>query len=180
MGDTRLRFLEALARRTERASGELRTILDERLAQAVADHQARAGRSSALRSDTASAAGPDPSPGALAELNHYLRSAARAAGDTSTAAVPELRSARRFAESWPRIRAEQRIGQALAQAPANAGPLNPHRLMLRSLEQLRDLSPDYLWRFLAHAETLLWIERAGNPPGTAPTRAKVRTRSRRA
>ena len=50
--------------------------------------------------------------------------------------------------------------QARERAPQNAGPLNPQRLMLETLARMGELSPHYLRRFLAHAETLLWLEQA--------------------
>lgn len=71
---------------------------------------------------------------------------------------PALRSAQRFRETWERLAAEVQVQQAQARAPQNAGPLNPQRLMLDTLARMGELSPHYLRRFLAHAETLLWLE----------------------
>ena len=73
---------------------------------------------------------------------------------------PELRSAQRFRETWERIGAEVQVQQARDRAPPNAGPLNPQRLMLDTLARMGELSPHYLRRFLAHTETLLWLEQA--------------------
>ena len=50
------------------------------------------------------------------------------------------------------------MAQALGQAPANAGPINSHMLVLRSLALMRDISPDYLNRFLSYADTLLCLD----------------------
>jgi hypothetical protein len=46
--------------------------------------------------------------------------------------------------------------------PANAGPLNSHALVLQVLSLMRDLSPEYLRRFVGTVETLQWLERAGD------------------
>ena len=73
----------------------------------------------------------------------------------------ELRSAQAFRETWSRICAENDVNQAAQRAPENAGPLNSHMLVLRTLSLMRELSPDYLRRFMAHADTLLWLEQAG-------------------
>ena len=87
----------------------------------------------------------------LAQLNQTL-----AARQTS----PDLKSALRFRETWSRICAEDDVTEAVQRGPENAGPLNSHRLVLRTLGLMRDLSPDYLRRFMSHADTLLWLEQA--------------------
>jgi hypothetical protein len=50
-------------------------------------------------------------------------------------------------------------------------------LVLRSLGLMRDISPDYLNRFMAHVDTLLYLEEAGKgkltPKRAAPS-AKIR------
>lgn len=97
----------------------------------------------------------------LAELNAHIEQAsaqARAGLPGGGGAWPELRSARRFRETWERIGAEVQVQRARERAPQNAGPLNPQRLMLETLARMGELSPHYLRRFLAHAETLLWLE----------------------
>ena len=63
---------------------------------------------------------------------------------------------------------------AVARGPAQAGPLNSHALVLRSLERLRELSPAYLRRFLGHVQTLQWLEDAR----TAAAAAKAAPRRR--
>ena len=99
----------------------------------------------------------------LAALNAHIEqasAAARAGLPAGGGDWPELRSAQRFRETWERIGAEVQVQQARARAPQNAGPLNPKRLMLETLARMGELSPHYLRRFLAHTETLLWLEQA--------------------
>jgi Protein of unknown function (DUF2894) len=99
----------------------------------------------------------------LADLNAHIEQVSGRARAGLTAGVgpwPELRSAQRFRETWERIGAEGQVRRARERAPQNAGPLNPHRLMLDTLARMGELSPHYLRRFLAHAETLLWLEQA--------------------
>lgn len=98
-------------------------------------------------------------PSALAALNAHIE---RVSGVTlrGSAPWPELRSAQRFRETWERLGAEVQVQQARARAPQNAGPLNPQRLMIDTLAQMGELSPHYLRRFLAHTDTLLWLEQA--------------------
>lgn len=135
---------------------------------------------------TAGAARPSP----LAELNaHIEKASARArasqppAGDRGgSGAWPDLRSAQRFRETWERLGAEVQVQQARDRAPSNAGPLNPQRLMLETLAQMGELSPHYLRRFLAHTQTLLWLEEAQGqlkkPTGKSST-AKPAQKTRR-
>lgn len=103
-----------------------------------------------------------PSP--LAVLNAHIAQASQAAagGPAHTRADPwpELRSAQRFRETWERLVAEETVVKATHRAPDNAGPLNSHMLVLRTLGLMRELSPHYLRRFLSHTETLLWLEQA--------------------
>lgn len=102
----------------------------------------------------------------LGQLNQYLQSAAQEAAEAGAphtavkSGQPDLKSAVRFRETWARISAETEVDKATHRAPENAGPLNAHNLVLRTLGLMRDLSPDYLRRFLSHAETLLWLDQA--------------------
>jgi hypothetical protein len=102
--------------------------------------------------------------GPLADLNAYIRGtveARRAALEAVEAGHPDdLFNARTFRKAWERGRTLDRFEQAVARTPANAGPLNSHALVLRSLGLMRELSTDYLRRFLVQAETLQWLEQA--------------------
>ena len=75
-----------------------------------------------------------------------------------------------------------KVQQAQARAPQNAGPLNPQRLVLDILAHMGELSPHYLRRFLAHTESLLWLEQAQGQlkvpagKGKASTAAKATRR----
>jgi hypothetical protein len=85
------------------------------------------------------------------------------ASDSSSTApafpAGELKALDEVRNTWARLDAEQRLEQALAQVPANAGPLNSYQLVLRTLILMRDVSPEYLQRFMTHVDALLWLER---------------------
>jgi hypothetical protein len=128
-------------------------------------------------------------PGApLAELNQYIQklkqhgSGQRQGSDLGRslagdmAAASEMASVRRFRQAWSRMAAEDQLAQAVGRGPVNAGPLNSHMLVLRSLALMRKLSPDYLRRFLSHVDSLLWLEQANQK--YAPVKAKAARRSR--
>lgn len=103
---------------------------------------------------------PEPTrpPSVLAALNAHIERASGVSVRGDRATWPELRSAQRFRETWERLGAEAQVQAARERAPQNAGPLNPQRLMIETLAQMGELSPHYLRRFLAHVETLLWLE----------------------
>jgi hypothetical protein len=71
---------------------------------------------------------------------------------------PELKTTRYFRNTWSKLSVDKRVAQALAQAPKNAGPINSHMLVLRSLALMRDISPDYLNRFTSYVDTLLCLD----------------------
>lgn len=146
----RLHFAAALARRTATQTGALRQLLDTRLAAALADLQQRLAQPAA-----APAVLPRAAPGALARL---LRD--HGTGGPATAAAPpgELKAVQQFASTWARLRVDQQLQRSQARQPENAGPLNSQRLVLQTLQQLRQLSPDYLQHFMAHADALLWLD----------------------
>jgi hypothetical protein len=128
-------------------------------------------------------------PGApLAQLNQYIQSVKQDGIDhrprsglgsslvSDMEASSEMASVRRFREAWSRIAAEDQVDQAVGRGPVNAGPLNSHMLVLRSLALMRKLSPDYLRRFLSHVDTLLWLDQANQK--CTPVKAKPARRSR--
>lgn len=103
---------------------------------------------------------PAPAPGS-ARSSKVLSPLARLNQDiAATQFGPDLKSAQRFRETWSLLCAENEVTQAVERGPENAGPLNSHMLVLRTLRLMRDLSPDYLRRFLSHTDTLLWLEQA--------------------
>ena len=68
---------------------------------------------------------------------------------------------RQFRKQLSQLSVQKQVSKAMAQAPQNAGPINSHMLVLRSLGLMRDASPDYLSRFMGYVDTLLFLEEAG-------------------
>lgn len=82
--------------------------------------------------------------------------------------TPELKSVAYFRDEWSKLSTEQQLTQTLAQAPENAGPMNSQHLVLRSLQVMRDIAPDYLQGFMSYIDTLIWLEHAAQTkPATA-------------
>ena len=88
----------------------------------------------------------------------------------SRPSAPELKSVAYFRDEWFKLSTEQQLTQTLAQAPENAGPMNSQHLVLRSLQVMRDIAPDYLHGFMSYIDALIWLEHAA-PVKPAPARA---------
>lgn len=167
---------EALARRAERASGGVRAVLDERLAQLRAVHAPVpiAGLHSPLQ-DASAAPAADQGHKALSALLEYLAARAHPADEGQAASPPIHADARALDEMHrvcTRVRSESRTRQALTRAPGNAGPLNSGNLVHRALTLMREVSPGYLEAFMAHVETLAWLEDLGAPSTPASSGAR--------
>lgn len=167
----RERVVAALARRAEAAEGELRDRLLQRLAH---------WRDGAT--DVPTIAPAAPSAGALADLRALVDRLGRVAPGrgapvpASAGAPAPLKAATAFAGTWTRLRADRRLREALAQVPAQAGPLNSSRVVHRALQAMHTLSPAYLDAFLRHADALLWLERSAGLGELAAAAKKPRKR----
>lgn len=182
-----LHALESLARRLPGVAEPVRRVLESRLDAALTALESR-GHATPPPQVPAQAARRSGAASPLAALAQHLRQARQQAqaGQPDHALTPgpaddpasarELASVRRFRQTWQRIAAEDRVSQAVGRAPANAGPLNSHRLVLHSLELLRSLSPHYLNRFVSQVETLQWLEQASRQ--LTPVKPKPARRSR--
>ncbi len=182
----RFHYLEVLAQRLPGQPAAVQQVLAPRLEQAVATYASEA-RSAATAAVTPVTGAPPTTaaPSPLAQLNRDLRARASAEPHAATtdplhagagAHPSDMKSVRQFSEVWSKISAEQQVVQALHRGPENAGPLNSHKLVLRSLSLMRALSPDYLRRFMSQMEALLWLDQAGTraPAQAARTPRKGR------
>ena len=161
----RARFAQALARRAGAHAGAARRVLDDKLAALMAALSPTTGASQAEPAI--------PARGALAELvDHAARqktvpvlglaakpreTSPHQAVTDAAAAAPTLQF---FKRTWSRLSADQRLAQSLATLPGNAGPLNSHHLVHRSLTLMRELSPEYLERFVGYIDALQWLEQS--------------------
>lgn len=172
-------YIERLADRASQHTGLVQDLLCDKLAQALtglkARHDAAAlaghGQTSAVAARTAlPMAAPAPSPSPLAALLQEMAPPLANAGGAQAAGAgalkppgwrPESPRVRQFRKQLGQIQVQKQVSQAIAQAPQNAGPINSHMLVLRSLSLMRDASPDYLNRFMAYVDTLLCLDGAG-------------------
>ena len=180
-------FISALATRAAKHEGALRVRLEARLAELKSEAQTSEVISQVVAVRAPSRRGPL---GQLADglaaryAVHESAPAARspsssvAASTYASAGQRELTTLRRFRREWSRLSSEQRLRQAMAQVPTQAGPLNSHHLVHRALETMQDVSPAYLQRFVSHVDALLALEQQQAPPSPKATRPESRRKGR--
>lgn len=93
--------------------------------------------------------------------------------EQNAGARTELKAVRKFRRTWAKLSVDKQVAQAFEQAPKNAGPINSHMLVLRSLALMRDISPDYLNRFMSYTDTLLCLEQGEQEKLTVPKKAQA-------
>ena len=76
----------------------------------------------------------------------------------AVAPILELKTVRESRATWARMSVDKQLALAMKQAPQNAGPINSHMLVLRSLAMMQEISPDYLDRVVSYVDTLLALD----------------------
>ena len=150
----RLAYLDALTRRAATQPEPVRMRLEAKIQEAIREL-------SASPTDTSIATPDDSTSNPLTDLLAHIAQHANEQPETT-----ELRSISRFQNTWARLSTEQQLTQTLAQAPENAGPMNSQHLVLRSLQRMQDIAPDYLQSFMSYIDTLIWLESAARPSGS--------------
>jgi len=173
----RFRYLESFERRL-RSKGLQHGEHWLKLQQAISDYQARQGMADMAEPVTTTAG--DHSPSLLNRLLDALNQSAEAPAEAPRSALeqrifggeeelPEagpINDAPRPLKALARVRTgqdtralQQRIRQAIESTPAEAGPMNAHRLVSRALAEMQKLSPEYTLRFARYIDTLLALEK---------------------
>jgi len=118
-----------------------------------------------MQQDAAKVVEPDKS-ASLDQLLYSHEQQARNSAGCAKQAQPqmeiaglELQSMKHFRESMKYVNVDKTIERAINDFPANAGPHNPHMLAITALTRMQELSPEYLRRFAAYIETILWLEK---------------------
>lgn len=197
----RFAYLEALSRRAAMQPESIRLSLNAKISAAADELAARPA-------PPPTAIAPTSPANPLADLLAYISGQAhdqsggmRFVSDVSTVnrenrpksktatgrnpQGPELKSVAIFRNEWSKLSTEQQLTQTLAQAPENAGPMNSQHLVLRSLERMRDIAPDYLQGFMSYIDTLIWLDHADptkplsgrTPGGEGEKKTRTATRS---
>jgi hypothetical protein len=124
--------------------------------------------------------GPRSSP--LAELTRHIEQLAPSFSEAGVAEQSgpstELKAIRYYRDTWSKLSVDKQVAKAIENAPDNAGPLNSHYLVLRSLELMREISPDYLNRFMSYVDTLLCLEQAERKSRQPVKKAAAKTKAK--
>lgn len=98
--------------------------------------------------------------------------------EPAAAVAPALTRANRYLRHRQLQHSATRlVDVAIENGPDNPGPLNPEMLSIKSLKLMRDLSPQYLNRFVAFIDSLLWIEESVASSGNAKTQTKDKSKT---
>ncbi len=166
-------YIEVLSTRISTQQGAARGLLQSKLDTALHDLKARMTVANHLPLASRVAA-PIAGTSPLAQLLQAFAPALPIdSAKTLRADSPQVQQ---FRQTLSKLRVQKQVAQAIAQGPQNAGPINSHMLVLRSLGLMRELSPDYLNRFMAYVETLLCLEESGK---AHPLKSKAPGKPRR-
>lgn len=164
-------YVLVLAERTRTQTGPAQALLQAKLHTALEQLQARLAR---VKKPNTLACTQKPSPLSTLLQDMASHSAEQPLGPSSHGRMDNPRVAQ-FCQQLSKIRVQKQVSQAIAQAPQNAGPINSHMLVLRSLGLMREASPDYLGRFMVYLDTLLCLDA---PNTSKPPTPKKRTTAR--
>jgi hypothetical protein len=146
--------IQVLAERTRTQTGPAQVLLQAKLHMAHAHMQARLA---AQKKQHTLPTRHKPSPLSALLRDMAAPSTARPLGPSGQGRINHPR-VEQFRQPLGKIHVQKQVTQAIAKAPQNAGPINSHMLVLRSLGLMRDLSPDYLHRFMGYVDTLLFLD----------------------
>jgi hypothetical protein len=171
-------YIELLSQRARAHRGPAQQLLSDKLQTCLEEFKRRwDGAQSAAKAD-APASAQSPLAALLADMAQHAPTTAIAPSALPVKASAwraESPKVQQFKKQLGKISVQKQVKQAIALAPQNAGPINSHMLVLRSLGLMRDASPDYLNRFITYVDTLLCLEEAGKasvPPKKASSTAK--------
>ena len=157
-------YTEQLSQRASEATGLTRDLLLAKLETALSEMNARwdAKWDAKKLSGEADAALEADLPSPLAQLLQEMKPASDETRPHKSSMPNAWRAEspriQQFRKQLGQISVQKQVSQAMAQAPQNAGPINSHMLVLRSLGLMREASPDYLGRFMVYLDTLLCLD----------------------
>lgn len=168
-------YIETLAQRMQAQAGPAKRLLQAKLQETLQRFEARMN-AAGVPNERPTTSPAQPSPMATLLQDMQAQSAPQASGKTAgwPAENPRIQQ---FRKQLSQISVQKQVTQAIAQAPQNAGPINSHMLVLRSLGLMRNISPDYLNRFMAHVDTLLCLDEADKGK-LAPKKAGAAAKNR--
>ena len=166
-------YIEVLHERTCGQTGLAQQLLTEKLVKLLVDFKARfeAGQKPPQALPLPPMEPPSPLANLLNDMVQHLPTEdSTRMGKTFNWRV-ESPQVKKFRQALGKISVQKQVAKAMAQAPHNAGPINSHMLVLRSLGLMRQCAPDYLNRFMAYTQTLFYLDDAGKVRQPAPKKS---------
>ena len=156
-------YIEVLDARTRVQTGLAQQLLSEKLVNVLLDFKARldAIQRPPLATEPGVFVPPSPLANLLNDRVQHLPAEASTRMDKTSNWREESPQVKKFRQALGKISVQKQVAKAIAQAPQNAGPINSHMLILRSLGLMRQCAPDYLNRFMVYAQTLFFLDEAG-------------------
>ena len=156
-------YTEQLTQRANETTGLTRDLLLAKREKALSEMNARwDAKLDAKKLSGESDAAPDAEATLPSPLAQLLQEMTPVSGETRPTQPNAWRAEspriQQFRKQLGQISVQKQVSQAMAQAPQNAGPINSHMLVLRSLGLMREASPDYLGRFMVYLDTLLCLD----------------------
>ncbi|CAA0110387.1 Uncharacterised protein [Zhongshania aliphaticivorans] len=100
-------------------------------------------------------------------------------GDDAATGRRSLQSIQTMQVSQQRRELQRRVELAIQEGPDSPGPLNPQMLAIKALTAMRDISPQYLSRYVNYLDALFWLEQAVARPAPAKPAKKPRKSSKK-
>jgi len=173
----RLHYLQVLATRASAHKGTVKRILDAKLAQDLTAFRKRFEQAQRDAKDTVAPSNESDPRASLDELVRYMAQHSpdptEGSFDGDVGLRRELKTTRYFRNTWSKLSVDKQVTQAIKQAPKNAGPINSHMLVLRSLALMREISPDYLNRFTSYVDALLCLDQCNKEKHVTAKKPRV-------
>ena len=156
----RFHYITALATRVRAHHGHVRRILEQKATGALKNYRLRFEKSRDEARNNITLVPESPLASLVRDIGQQTADKGES-GQRGNGIYPaDLKAIRYFKRTWEKLSVDKKLRRAFDQGPENAGPLNSHMLVLRSLSLMRDISPDYLSRFVSYVDSLLWLDQA--------------------
>jgi hypothetical protein len=70
---------------------------------------------------------------------------------------PQQTIVEQYRDAIAQLNTEKFIDQVINEVPKDAGPLNAHRLVIKTLTTMQTISPDYLRRIVNQIDTMFYL-----------------------
>jgi Protein of unknown function (DUF2894) len=151
-------YIQALAARSHASTGGAHVLLHDKLRQVLDKFTKQMQAAPHTATATGTQSRPSPLAALLQDIAQHSPNNPPDKPANWRAESPHIQQ---FRHQLGKIQVQKQVSLAIAQAPQNAGPINSHMLVLRSLGLMRDISPDYLNRFMGYIDAMLSLDEAG-------------------